>query len=621
MPKLPRTPREPGGKAEIEASPLGRHGHGIASISNGEVIVYGGYAATSEKLGTTSAGGFVPNRAYVIRHSTPEAAKAVQKAEAEFAKQALAASETAAISVTFGSRLRRRSSSSTTAGAASTAAETSKDTAASDATASELASAADLPIDETMLRGDPTKRVSISVGPAGARVSVSPEPMEPDGTLGPSRAKEVRAIVSDISTLEGVDTEYEEEEEAPMKAAKKSPRSAASTPTPPPIAYGEETVEQLEEWVAEASASVAWLGEEEARLNEELNKLVSQAETEDNERERLETEMDAAEEHTEKLREHVVAQTKAGSAARDELEKCHIFTAAQLNDTLEAIEHFLNKDAKMLKQGEKERIMSKLRAETEVWLRESTELSKTLLKPETVDGEALALALNAAANSRGGLMDRVNSKRLELSALKVKLAHAKGSNEKEAAADEAANQEQQKQLRDARSVEVESNLARDAALAEISELIGRARTAEAALIAWQRHDRTDSHAGDWAATPSAAPSAAGAGKQLTGVTGLLRGVHGSEPATKEASAESLGMDTALRLAVRRVCLKREQSSGRWAQLVAVASAQQKMAKKDSERSVSETTVIKQCERKLHSSRSSYNPPARAAPGADDATAG
>ena len=415
MPKLPRTPREPGGKAEIEASPLGRHGHGIASISNGEVIVYGGYAATSEKLGTTSAGGFVPNRAYVIRHSTPEAAKAVQKAEAEFAsRRSLRARQLQSRSP--GSRPRRRSSSSTTAGAASTAAETSKDTAASDATASELASAADLPIDETMLRGDPTKRVSISVGPAGARVSVSPEPMEPDGTLGPSRAKEVRAIVSDISTLEGVDTEYEEEEEAPKKAAKKSPRSAASTPTPPPIAYGEETVEQLEEWVAEASASVAWLGEEEARLNEELNKLVSQAETEDNERERLETEMDAAEEHTEKLREHVVAQTKAGSAARDELEKCHIFTAAQLNDTLEAIEHFLNKDAKMLKPGEKERIMSKLRAETEVWLRESTELSKTLLKPETVDGEALALALNAAANSRGGLMDRVNSKRLELSA-------------------------------------------------------------------------------------------------------------------------------------------------------------------------------------------------------------
>ena len=38
------------------------------------MIVYGGYAAHTLKLGRASAGGYAPNRAYLLRHATPAAA-------------------------------------------------------------------------------------------------------------------------------------------------------------------------------------------------------------------------------------------------------------------------------------------------------------------------------------------------------------------------------------------------------------------------------------------------------------------------------------------------------------------------------------------------------------------
>ena len=62
---------------------LARHGHSIASISYGEVIVYGGYAATSTKMDVDATGGFAPNRAAILLHSTPAAALAVEQLRSE----------------------------------------------------------------------------------------------------------------------------------------------------------------------------------------------------------------------------------------------------------------------------------------------------------------------------------------------------------------------------------------------------------------------------------------------------------------------------------------------------------------------------------------------------------
>ena len=55
------------------SQPLARHGHGMACISRGEIVVYGGYAGATTKLGRTLPGGFAPNRGYFLQHSTPAA--------------------------------------------------------------------------------------------------------------------------------------------------------------------------------------------------------------------------------------------------------------------------------------------------------------------------------------------------------------------------------------------------------------------------------------------------------------------------------------------------------------------------------------------------------------------
>jgi hypothetical protein len=72
-----------GAPSQSAACGLGRHGHGICAIGAGEVLIYGGYAARAAKLGRTSEGGFAPNGAYLLRHSTPAAAAANRKATAQ----------------------------------------------------------------------------------------------------------------------------------------------------------------------------------------------------------------------------------------------------------------------------------------------------------------------------------------------------------------------------------------------------------------------------------------------------------------------------------------------------------------------------------------------------------
>ena len=73
-------PTLPGVDNLAAMTPMARHGHAMASISKGEIIVYGGYAATSTKLGRTTLGGFAPNKAYFLQHSTDAAKAAAVKA-------------------------------------------------------------------------------------------------------------------------------------------------------------------------------------------------------------------------------------------------------------------------------------------------------------------------------------------------------------------------------------------------------------------------------------------------------------------------------------------------------------------------------------------------------------
>ena len=78
------------------ATPLARHALAIAPLAHGRVLIYGGYAGSTTKFGATRGGGFTPNAAYLLRHSTPEAELAAEAAQAAMPARLLAATETEA---------------------------------------------------------------------------------------------------------------------------------------------------------------------------------------------------------------------------------------------------------------------------------------------------------------------------------------------------------------------------------------------------------------------------------------------------------------------------------------------------------------------------------------------
>ena len=597
------------------SAPLARHGHGVASVSLGELIVYGGYAAVTTKLDRTAPGGFAPSVAYVVRHSHELAALDKPAGQQELAPS--------------------HSASSLTSTSAS-------ESAASEPAITPRPVAADVPAMAGQPAADGSAR-SVAADQKEARHDDSPVPV---------RGNDVRSIINNITAVSSWLPPVETGAEEPQAAGEEMEID---------IETASESVEHLERWISETSTSLAWLSEEEARLREELAKVEAQADSEDKERERLEVEMDDAVIHLKHLHAHVEAQTRVCGAARNTLESSHVTNSQQIHQLLETVERILAADRDLLKNGEIERIMTKVRMATDDWLREAADLGSQLhLQPRVEQREkdkdsdaAISRAMHAAARSRGALVDRAHASHLELSSIRVKLAFNHAANEKEAIQAEASHEKQLKQLSDVQASEAQSVIARDMALAEISELVSCARSAEAALVALQQHEdrlsnaHTDVADGEGSrASGEPSPSLAtraGANsraQQLTSVAGLLNDVASSgseqiigrweqlvssamqEPeraagsgvgkrggggagrdgATSSATAApkatgSLGMNTALRLAARRVCKKREQSSGRWAQLISSANAMQ--AQERAARSSSEATALKQVERKLH----------------------
>ena len=167
---------------------------------------------------------------------------------------------------------------------------------------------------------------------------------------------------------------------------------------------------------------------------------------------------------------------------------------------LASVERVLRGESAVLVDGEIERIMAKLRAAAEVWLREGAEMVTQLqLAPsqgrapdspgaanDAEDSDVIGQALHAAAHSRGALIDRVNATRLELASIKVKLAHVRHAATKEADAHAQAQAPTLAQLEEVREMAREAESGRDVAMMEMSRLIECAQRSEMALVAWQR---------------------------------------------------------------------------------------------------------------------------------------
>ena len=617
------------------APPLSRQGHGACSIGSGSVLVYGGYASTTTKLGRTSVGGFAPNRAYLLQHSTPAAAEAARKFETEL-PEAIAAAEAAEAEAQ--SRAEAAAVERGTASHAGVRKPTVGFAIIGAPTVTEEKSAAsptsmNLPL-STMppSAGAPSPASAATKRASGGSDEHSHEPM-----------RGVRSIMDDIATAsaghvssgmqsddEEVDDDDDDNDEDDNELMLVGGADSAADAAKAVVRAAYEanlSAEQLEEWIGETNGSLAWLGEEESKLLEELDKLSAASAADDEARGKLEAEMFAHEGHVAHLRAHVDAQTKGGAAARNTLESAHVATSQQIQQELETLERLLDVDKHVLEAGAKERIMAKLRSAADTWLREAVGLGAKLasLQPRQASGggedgdKHVSRAIQAAAHSRGALVDRVNALRLELASLKVKLAHVGGATTREAEAARIAHEAQLSELSELQRAEGDSILARDGALAEMSELIRCAHEAEAGLLAVQRHEAYERlsvpPAIDDGSTEveGAAPAGGGGGggggggwraQQLSGVIDLMRDVASSggapapESETSDAPRGALGTDTALRLAVRRVSIRREQNTGRWMQLVQTASADEKHAQSVAEQGASELTAIRQAERKL-----------------------
>ena len=93
--------------------------------------------------------------------------------------------------------------------------------------------------------------------------------------------------------------------------------------------------------------------------------------------------MDDAVIHLKHLHAHVEAQTRVCGAARNTLESSHVTNSQQIHQLLETVERILAADRDLLKNGEKERIMTKVRMATDDWLREAADLGSQLhLQPQ-----------------------------------------------------------------------------------------------------------------------------------------------------------------------------------------------------------------------------------------------
>lgn len=185
-----------------------------------------------------------------------------------------------------------------------------------------------------------------------------------------------------------------------------------------------------------SNASAAWLGEEIERLQEENSHLESQAEVEARQAAQHQAKADEALGHLRSLRGRITKRDRHASAVRATLEQAHIATAQQLQQLLATVERKLEAESAVLEPGARARLLAKLKASADNWLREAAETAAQLQLTQAnskaggseVDGAeggaegavadedatAVSSALQAAAHSRGALVDRLNAGRLEV---------------------------------------------------------------------------------------------------------------------------------------------------------------------------------------------------------------
>lgn len=618
------TPRLDAHPTSDATSFLARHHHGMASISHDEMIVFGGYAAQSMQLGRSATGGFASNIPISVIHSSPRAVHA-------------SAHHTT---------LDGDGSEHVQPTPASTPLPLLND--ALDA----LPRMHDL--GPAIKRGGAPE--SSNVGPAV--IDIDAKQSKPLTVPSEARSVVVQAIVNHTSALSSgfdagealpgeVDVAYtldrddEDEEEdvdededelygnaTQVDDGRSGIRSGANDAL---------IVTDLKLHISEASTSIAWLQEETGRLDTEIRRLQVLLQTETVECHRYLEEARTTCTHIDSLHSHIGHRTRAGHMVRSLLESAHVVTTQQINQSLAAVENMLKGEAAILRGGEHERIMSQVRIAADVWLRESQATATEIkLASEDDTGTVRAIgdsdekaeigaagrAMRASAHTRGALTDRVNSSRLELAKLQVKLAHMTQAYRSERRSLIRAKRLQQSHMDAAKQDAADAVRARDIALAEIGDIISCEKQAEAALMDWKRYEDAQQQT---TACADAIPSDAG-GTQEDSESGLqaapvgqgevkageFEAMHQPGQAAASGSTEQAGSvaaskhtpanlptamsiaDTAIMLAVQKVMAKRRQGGARWMDIIGAAKGRSV----NEEAAVSDAAVIRQAERRL-----------------------
>ena len=383
---------------------LHRHGHAVAPLSFGELLVYGGYAATTTKMGVVSAGGFAPNLACLVMHSTPAAALAAAKMRPQspdwqgpgglspdmlspdmLSPDSPSVAAALAASAPVPSLTASRGQSPTPSCSSSTrvSVRSSKVTLAAPASREAAGGA---PPHRATPSPPPHPAAQSSPSPSQPLIHKQPPPPPPqqhhqqqrqlrssaDEGQGPSAEENsslsfqaatanVRSIVNHIAGISaGYATEEpttggesppgsprlgeetsEEEDDDDLDAAARAAGVMDTRTAAERAADEANEVGRLEHRVTEVTTSLAWLREEETRRREELQDLARQADEEDALRVGFEEEVDEANAHVDHLQAHIAARTRAGVHARATLEQSHLVTAQQIQQTLSAVERML----------------------------------------------------------------------------------------------------------------------------------------------------------------------------------------------------------------------------------------------------------------------------------------
>lgn len=248
----------------------------------------------------------------------------------------------------------------------------------------------------------------------------------------------MRGVADDVLTLSNLlVTVGGDDEEAPKEEARSNTAANATAKPGRAAEAREEEGARVEgamlDAIDEVGASIAWLEEEKARLEEERSHLGREAAAEEAACAQLSAQGAAARKHVLALHRRIDSHGKATTAAHSRLRASHVLTAQQVQQCLASVDQTLRAD-RAVDGPTRDHLMGELKQVADLWLREAAEMATRLQltptdqreaeeRPGNETGDAVSAALQAAAASRGALVERANAAQLELASLKMRITH------------------------------------------------------------------------------------------------------------------------------------------------------------------------------------------------------